>query len=425
MINNGLNILKKHRFQTVVMILLVCLCLYILGVAFVAKNTSDDAKKKYMETYGNMTLYRTGEYLSDASYYNYYDENGRVNFDKLHLFLEDLGKEKDFSFYSLSSQVLEVTSQKMPEQFLYGYEDGYSDEAVNDYLGETMYATKSIQVSSSFFDENNIKISEGVIFSSDDYCLNDENRIPVLLGSTYKGVLKINDSFKAYYMGEKFDFYVIGFVADGAFFYDSSDNKMKSCERYIIVPALYSDRCDRFARIVLLNQVNGYINSSLGYEETGEAFKKIIKDHGLENWNIYFVYNGALGRENIFEKYSAMTSEVSKQFRIIVIIILIFAAAANIIALCSMLRENFQTFGVEMICGASRKSINKESFIALGLIMAIGDVLASMGLLIFGYTLKSVLVVQYAMISILIITSVACAVYIKEMKLDTYIGGKE
>ena len=119
------------------------------------------------------------------------------------------------------------------------------------------------------------------------------------------------------------------------------------------------------------------------------------------------------------------TSEVSKQFRIIVIIILIFAAAANIIALCSMLRENFQTFGVEMICGASRKSINKESFIALGLIMAIGDVLASMGLLIFGYTLKSVLVVQYAMISILIITSVACAVYIKEMKLDTYIGGKE
>ncbi len=120
------------------------------------------------------------------------------------------------------------------------------------------------------------------------------------------------------------------------------------------------------------------------------------------------------------------TSEVSKQFRIIVIIILIFAAAANIIALCSMLMENFQTFGVEMICGVSRKSINnKESFIALGLIMAIGDVFASMGLLIFGYTLKSVLVVQYAMISILIITSVACAVYIKEMQLDTYIGGKE
>ena len=44
MINNGLNILKKHRFQTVVMILLVCLCLYILGVAFVAKNTSDEFK---------------------------------------------------------------------------------------------------------------------------------------------------------------------------------------------------------------------------------------------------------------------------------------------------------------------------------------------------------------------------------------------
>jgi len=424
-IKNGVRILRRHLFQTVVMTLLAFFCLYILGAAIGAKETSHKAEKKFTETYGEMTLYDTSEFLADSVYYGYRNENGRENFDKLHSFLEKLENNDEFDFVSLSNQFVEITSQPVDEQFLYGYEDGNAAEPQPGPEGETMYETKSLQVSSKFFDVFSVSISDGRGFEESDYMLNDEREVPVLLGSAYKDTFSIGDTFEGYYLCEKLTYHVIGFVGDDSFFLDKSNNKMTSCERYIILPALYSDKADELARNLLLDHVFGFVNSSKGYEVTKQMYDDIRTEAGIGNWNIILYYKGALTSESMLETYSAMTKEVSKQFGLIVVIMLCFSSMVNIISLCSMLRENFRTFGVEMLCGASLKNIIAESSASVMTIMLTSDITASFLLFAMGYSLRSVLLVQLAVAGIIVFSCVICGIYIKHMNLNTYIGGKE
>ncbi|MBO4866772.1 MAG: hypothetical protein J5582_09455 [Ruminococcus sp.] len=424
-IKNGIKILRKHLFQTVIMTLLAFFCLYILGAAIGAKETSHKAEKKYTETYGEMTLYYTSEGLSELTYQNFCNGAGREDFDKLHSFLEKLKNTDRFDFVSMSSQNLEVTSQPFDEQFLYGYEEGKSVEPQMGPDDKMMYETKSIQVSQKFFDTFSVSVSEGSGFDKGDYILNDDGEIPVLLGSAYKGSFSIGDTFEGYYMCEPFRYRVKGFVGNDAFFFNRANNKMISCERYIILPALYSDKADNFARIMLLDQVFGFVNSSLGYEVTKQIFDDFRTESGIGNWNIFLNYKGAMTSESVLDKYSAMTSEVSKQFGLIVVIMLCFASIVNIISLCSMLRENFQTFGVEMLCGASLKSIISESSTAVIMIMLLSDISASLLLLAMNYSVKAILLVQLAVTGIILFSYIICGIYIKHMNLNTYIGGKE
>lgn len=424
-IKNGIKILRKHVLQTIIMTLLAFFCLYILGAAIGAKETSHKAEKKFTETYGEMTMYNTTEFLSDTVYYNFRNESGRENYDKLHSFLESLKKNDEFDFVSLSSQFVEITSQPMDEQFLYGYEDGNTAAPQPGPNGETMYETKSLQVSSKFFDTFAVSVAEGRGFEDSDYILNEDGEIPVLLGSAYKDTFSIGDTFDGYYLFEMFKYRVIGFIGDDSFFYNKANNKMTSCERYIILPALYSDKADEFARDLLLDHVYGFVNSSIGYEVTKQKFEDLLSEAGLGNWNIFLYYKGAATSESVLDKYSAMTGEVSKQFGLIVVIMLCFASMVNIISLCSMLRENFQTFGVEMLCGASLKSIISESSSAVTMIMLLSDIFASLLLLAMDYSVRSILLVQLAVAGIMIFSCVICGIYIKHMNLNTYIGGKE
>lgn len=424
-IKNGLKLLKKHLFQTVIMIILAFLCLYILGVAMGSSKASHTAENKFKETYGNKTLYYTSEMLSDSIYYNYCEESGRVNFDKLHNFLEKLYQADDFSFVTLSRQAVQITSQSVQEQFLYGYEYGHASDSIVEYNGETLYSAKSIQVSSKFFETFSVSVSEGRNFEANDYILGDEDKLPALLGASYKESFKINDTFDAYYMGKKFKFFVIGFLSDDAFFFERAKGDMESCERYIILPSIYSDSADDFARITLLSHVNGFISSSLGYEKTSKMYEDYLESEGIGNWEISLMYKGAFNRENVLDKYSAMTNEVSKQFELIVIIVICFSVIVNVVVLCSMLRENFQTFCIELLCGASLKNIILESSVSVMMIMLISDLLASSFLIVYGHSVSSIILVQLAVLGIILFSCVICGIYVRQMKLNTYIGGKE
>lgn len=424
-LNNGFRLLKKHLFQTIIMTILALLCLYILGAAMNASDSSTEAKNKFEETYGNKTLYYTSEFLSDPVYYSYREEAGTNNYEKLKKFLISLYQAKEFLFTSVSMQDVQITSQPIPEQFLYGYENGYTLDSVVEYNGETLYTAKSLQVSSNFFDVFSVSISEGKGFTDKDYLLSENQIVPTILGSAYREFFEIGDTFEGYYMGEKLKFCITGFISDNTFFFDRSVDNMVSCERYIILPAFIMEEADDFARIILLDRTNGFVHSSIGYEKTNTFFKQYLDNARIGEWEISLMYRGNFAAENVLEKYSAMTDEVSRQFKIIVLIIVVFASLVNIVVICSMLRENFQNFGIELLCGASYKDIIIESSISVVFIMLVSDLIASMLLILFGYSVSSLFIVQIATIAIIFLSCSICGIYIKRMKLNTYIGGKE
>ena len=423
--SNSFRIIKKHLFQTIIMIFLASMCLYILGAAMNASSSGNTASENYEETYGNKTLYYTSENLSDPIYYSYCEQSDTNIYKKLATFIKSLYDTDKFSFVSLSKQDIQLSNMTVPEQFLYGYEEDYTKDSVVDVEGEKLCTVKSLQVSPKFFTEFSVNVSDGEQFKESDYVLKKGQPIPVILGSAYKDIFEIGNTFKAYYMFDKFDFRVIGFASDKSFYFDTNAKNMVSCERYMIIPALISEEADQFGRISLLDRTNGFINSSIGYEKTKDLFKQYLDNAGIGNWDINIINPQDIGKEDFFDTYSAMTAEVSKQFKIIVSIVIIFSSAINIIVLCSMLRENFQTFGIELLCGSSYKDLIMESSAAVIAIMLISDIIACLFLLVFGNALSSLIIVQFAVLIILILSCLICGIYIRKMKLNTYIGGKE
>lgn len=424
-VKNGMRMLKKHPIQSLIMLVLTFVCLYMVGVAIDASNKSKAAEIKYEETYGHKTLYYTSEALSDQIFYSYCEEKGRESYDRLHKYLMNLYQTTKFSFATVSKQYVQVTSFEVPDLYLDGYETGNIEQSVVNYEGEKNYIVKSIQVSPNFFDVFSVAVSEGRMFTEADYLLEDDTVIPVLLGNAYRDYLDLDDTFEGYYLGNKFRYKVIGFVDESSFYFDRSSNNMTSCERYMILPALYSDKADWFARIMLLDHFNGFVSSSIGYEKTKEIFDEMRKTEGIGTWNIFCLYEGVFKTNNVLDMYSAMTKEVSRQFFLIVILIVIFSSAVNMMVLCGMLRENFQTFGVERLCGASLKDIIAEASVAIEAIMGISDLAACAGLIWFGYGFYPILLIQVIVLGISLFTCIICGRYVKRMELNTFIGGKE
>lgn len=422
--SNVIMILKKHKLLSFLMITFVFICLLLLGTALNMRRVTEKNADEYNEAYGEKDFFYTGEALSDIVYYRYLEDNNHEDFQKLLNFKNKLTDSASFLYTEIIEQSLELINHEIPEIFRAGYEQGGSSSSVYEYEGNKIYAAKAIEVSNSFFNEFSIKISAGNIFSEEDYLLNDDQEIPMLAGSAYKEILKIGDKLEGYYLLERKNFVVQGFIEEQSFFYSRSNDDFVSCERYMIVPSFKLDQPTKFSKLLLLQQMTGMISSTLGYEKTLEIYNQYLQEAGIEAWQIY-ILNPNAKTSSIFDTYSAMTNEVAQQFNIIVIILLAFGCMAMISVLCGMLRENHFVFGVSLLCGASFKNIALETIGLVGSILLIGDLFASFIMLLQKVAIISFLIVQVSVIVITIASCAACILYLKQMDISDIIGGKE
>lgn len=421
-------ILKNNISCVIMMIVIISINFYLLGISLTSKSITNKAAQSYEETYGNKTLYYTGECLSDDTFCHYREDSNTEELDKLKKFTFKLLNCDAFSFVSMSTQPIEIIDTKIPDIFLYDYEKGSHNQSISQNGNETHYLSKTVACSQSFFDAFSLEIDTGRAFAEEDFTVNlsQKQNIPVILGNEYKSVFHLGEQFEATYLFEQFNFVIVGFLKENSFFFDKSVGDMVPCNRYILIPAFYTDSYDDFSKIMTLQRTEGVIFSSVGYEETVSKFKQYQNEAGLSYWNLYFLYpngNNAIG--NIFQTYSAMTSEVSNQFRIIVILILFFSIISIITMICNMLRENRTNFGIELLCGSSIKRISAQAFLMINIIIFIGDILALPAMLIGNIGIKAFVAVQMTAIFIAVIVGTICAVYAKKMDLGSIIGGKE
>lgn len=421
-------ILKNNIPCVIMMIVIISINFYLLGISLTSKSITNKAAQSYEETYGNKTLYYTGEYLSDDTFYHYREESNTEELDRLKNFTSKLLNCDDFSFVSISTQPIDVIDTKIPDIFLFNYEVGSYDQSISQNGNETHYLSKTVACSQSFFDAFSLEIDTGRAFTEEDFTVNlsEKQNIPVILGNEYKSFFHLGEQFDAAYLNEQFHFVIVGFLKENSFFFDKSVADMVPCNRYILIPAFYTDSYDDFSKIMTLQRTTGVIFSSIGYEETTSKFKQYQNEAGLSYWDLYCSYpNGNNDTTNIFQTYSAMTSEVSNQFRIIVILILFFSSISITTMICNMLRENRTNFGIELLCGSSLKRISAQAFLMISFIILIGDILALSAMFNGNIGIKAFVTVQMTAILITVVVGTICAIYAKKMDLSSIIGGKE
>lgn len=414
--------LKKHVVLTFLMVVLIFISSLILGLTVDLQQSTEETAVEYEETYGEKNFYSAKEALSDLDYYQYIDESNDSDFEKLLNFKNALLNSKDFTYIAIPEQFLEL-SFEVPEICLYNYEEGYSDSSVQEYDGKLIYQTKAIEVSDAFFEEFPIELSQGEPFSQEDYVYQEGKPIPVLLGSAYQDEFQIGDSFEGNYLFEEITFIVTGFLESESFFYSSNRGNFVSCERYMVLPALSFHEASYFSKIALLQQMCGVISSHYSREKTAELYQNYLEEAGLGTWDLLVV--NPESASSVLETYSAMTSEVAKQFQLLVVIMLVFSCIAMTTVILGMLKENHETFGIFLLCGASFRMIATEAVGLVGSILLFGDFLAAAALLFLGVATIAILTVQIVIAAIALVSCSTCVFYLRRMNISDIIGGKE
>ena len=171
-------------------------------------------------------------------------------------------------------------------------------------------------------------------------------------------------------------------------------------------------------------ELNGTIQSKIGLNKTKQMCREILEHQGL-SWELSICdSNGASGQSAV-KKYSKMTNQVARQFKILIVLVVLFAIVALLLNMFSILQKNKYAFGVELLCGASYKDIFIEGFGFVFFIMMTGDLWASIVLAVMNSGIRCLLLIQIIVSIVLIITFISCYCYMKRMQIGEIIGGSE
>lgn len=340
-------IIKNNKFIHVILIIQCAICFLLIGIG----------SNSFFSTSANANQFK--EYIGDKVYYTLvdqidniedYTENPQLT-DSLFKFTNELKSNTNFSYVNTVYQPLELVTTDIPDKFRYGFDDG-DPEQIFEHNGDMICGVESIRISENVFREFNMKVKEGRSFKPYDFQYKSDV-ISVILGSQYKDVYKLGDSFMGYNLGTKMNFCVIGFLPENSFI--PVKGALLPLDRYIILPTLNN------ASDLLKN--DGYFKSSVLQEASGEIIcggndldiKQIINDLTVKyntcDFAVEKINSTSLTRTII------LSEQVVNSSLIIALIIMAFSVAGLSISIIGRIRENFSRYGIHLICGASMNDI--------------------------------------------------------------------
>ena len=442
--------LRKNAGKVLIIIILVLLCFISVGYIFTNSNSSEETAETFDETYikdenGEKNFYSVTELFDDDVYHEYMNDRGEL-YNRLKAFRSNLIESDRLDYISVSTQMIEVLSDYyVSDKFFYLYdEDGgaMGREAMKEY---GCFAVNTLMPSLKFYDEFSLKLSEGRMFNETDVSFSENAEIPVIMGAAYTDYYNLGDVFYGHYAiledeenPEALKYRIIGFLEPKQFFYDNqslSFDPFTACDRYIFMPPLEVAGTGKEARLSLLTQLYGIVESNKGFEETLKIFNDIINESGLGQYESSLVlydatsgftgdndYDNEILEEPVLKRFSAMTHAVAGQYRIMVIIVLCCVISVIALLMSGILKERFYDFGVKMLCGASRSVAAKEIVLLTAVPILSGDIIASIVLAAIGAGGLSVLIVQGVCLSVIFITSAIGILYFRRFSIFEIIG---
>ena len=227
--------------------------------------------------------YRVSEYLDDESFDEYLHGDDSL-FRRVLSFQDGIRRAEDFRFIPFSCNPTEIIGTTIPEQCLVNYGTEFAEDSSYEIEGEAVVAAEAIQITESFFDLFPVTVAEGRSFTDQDYDFIRSGRIPVILGAAYRDSFHVGDTFEGYYIFDRFTFEVIGFAESGGFFYYSGVRDFVSYDGYMIMPFAAISEDSPFGRIVLLQEICGYMIAENGRESAVEAYLDCLTSAGLRDW---------------------------------------------------------------------------------------------------------------------------------------------
>lgn len=366
-------IARKSVLIVVLLILQVIFCMVTLGKVSTyikqRENAYDDLDTNILDK--NYFLVR--EDMDDDTFHKYMNDG--YCFDRLTRYFVGLNSP-DSAFYTpIVNQPITVINHQIPAICIIGYEDGVSESTSTTSSGT--YSVKSMQVSPKLLTEFSVKFSKGKNWEIPanmylDY-INDP--IPIILGNAYEDAVSVGEILRGEYLFEDVQFTVSGVLEKDTVI--SNGVSLLLLDRYILIPATFSPDCEStdFNKMRLIQYVNGTIITDCDYSTINKQFKSLLEINQLPQTSYQLLDASEF---NNLDHFTAMSIKIMSQQKWILATCMIFMTISLSIAAMNLVHAFEYEFYVYILNGATYKDISISVAYLLAVVVAVGDIVASL-----------------------------------------------
>ena len=336
----------------------------------------------YQNTFGNIEYYKLNDNLVGEAEERFFSGSNKI--ERFKRFYNALSNNKNFEYFEVYLQPIEVESFAGDVNCLNGYDGGYYEShplsreltLPDGYSG--MFSTvKTIWLGQTVFSHFDLDI-EGRGFTDTEYQYLSGSRFPVILGAAYKNVYDIGDTFHTGAMIDCGEAVVIGFLQKGA--HISSGRGLVNLDTYMVLP-MYNDKSiiedeDDYGRqlILYLMKINGILASDkYTPNELQEMVNIMCEDCGITpssyidgatNSQSYLL---GLSIEEILEALSHISS-----------FIVVYACLALSVFMYSKTKKKLKYYAILSVCGFSITEINLVIILEICIFIFLSNISALM-----------------------------------------------
>lgn len=415
----------RHKMISAALILQCFFSLYLISTVLQQNAFSQGAQTYKTETFSLI------QNLDGSLYYGYYSDNDI--YKNLMEFHDKLDSCEELTFYSVYNTGIDICNDEIPESLLLYHEMFEDDEdLINqsrfyDNDGVLNSSVECTLVSRNCFSDNDIY--SGRLWTKEDLEWSTGEEVPVILGYSFTDAYKVGDVFEANYV-ERITCRVIGFLKQDADIDVINSNGKDYGFTYnetLMFPALNvkEEGIDRFGRAVVLDQIEGYVESSMGFEKNNTLINTMLGESGIAagSSGIYLQSQGIPDiNANI---YSYMTEDVRQQFYLLLCFLVIFVIFGITFTLNGFLRENYYSYGIMLLCGGNSFDISL-SIVIICLVIVGAAYFSMMFILILSECAFLICAaVTLVSVAIIAITCISPMRHISKYDISHVIGGKE
>lgn len=287
-----------HFLAAIVIFLLVS----IISITYTLTTYSNDVKDKLNDiSTGNKRYTMVDNFYDADSFYEFRQNKDNINI--LANFYNEFFSSKKVTMLSVFDQALHLKGFKGNKKFLYN-----SEEFVNVNRSSDI-GVKSIQLNKKAFDFYDLKLE-------DDYEINwkyidykNNSKVPIILGSDYKGIYKLGNIISGNLYGKQFEFEVVGFLKENSYIYYKNSPEFY-LDRYIIIPypvKLWKvDKEDfSFEGILYFAMINSDLVTNINHNLFIEEVKRISKETYFKDFSIVNI-------DDFLIKYTSLISVIKE-----------------------------------------------------------------------------------------------------------------
>lgn len=262
--------IKRSPIVSIILLTQIIIFSYCFFIIFFDHSQAQLNNKSFQEIYSKYTKYFIGsegitlDHFERASGYkfNSIEDTGFEEYEALYDNLMEIeGLKTALLFQAQINRSEPLPGIELSEKTASGYSFYHSNSLQNNPNEPYRYQLHTLAVDKNYVDLFDLVLDSGRSFTEEEFTELDLENIPVLLGSDYKKIYSVGDTFKgSIFFGDKEStFKVIGFIAKGQVYMSPISSYVSILDNCIIIPSI-SMTLEQW--IQLYEENNDYFNSS-------------------------------------------------------------------------------------------------------------------------------------------------------------------